>query len=410
VKLNRLTPLEVTNAKTGNHADGGGLVLQVRGDAKSWIFRYRRAGREREMGLGGVAAFSLAEARNRAKLARQQLADGLDPIDERRKALEAAKLEAAKAITFSEAAERYIAAHRAGWRNEKHAEQWENTLATYAFPVFGSLPVAGVETSLVMQVLEPIWTVKSETASRVRGRVERILDWARVQGMRHGENPARWRGHLDKLLPQRSKVAKVRHQPALPWQQIPAFMAELRQRSDISAKALEFTCLCATRTGESVGAAWPEIDLNGKLWSIPANRMKSGAEHRVPLCDRAVEILKALPREKGSEFVFLGAVKGKPLSNMAMLELMRGLDLKDANGDVCVPHGLRSSFRDWGGEATNFPHDILEAALAHKRRDKVHSAYQRGDLLAKRRKLMDAWASYCAKPAAAGKVLAFKQA
>jgi integrase len=410
MKLHRLTPLEVTNiTKPGRHADGGGLVLQVKGDAKSWIFRYRRGGGEREMGLGSVAAFTLAEARNRAKVARQQLADGLDPIEERRKALEAAKLEAARAITFEEAADRYIKTHRAGWKNEKHAEQWANTLSTYAFPVLGSLPVAGIETSLVTQVLEPIWLTKSETASRVRGRIERILDWARVQGMRQGENPARWRGHLDKLLPARSKVRAVRHQPALPWQQIPAFMGELRQRTDISSRALEFTCLTCARTGETIGATWPEIDLDGKLWIVPAERMKGGLEHRVPLSDRAVEILKGLPRERGNDHAFIGAVKGQGLSNMSMLELMRGMGLKDANGEVCVPHGLRSTFRDWAGESTGFPHDILEACLAHKRKDRTHASYQRGDLLQKRRKVMESWASYCAKSATVGKLLTFKK-
>lgn len=411
MKLNRLTPLEVANfTKPGRYADGGGLYLQVTGDdgdAKSWIFRYKRGGKEREMGLGSVKTFSLAEARARAKVARQQLDDGLDPIEERRKAFQAAALEAVKAMTFEAAAKSYIKAHQASWKNEKHAGQWSSTLSSYAFPVLGSLPVEEIDTGLVMRVLEPLWTTKPETASRLRGRIERVLDWCNVQNMRSGPNPARWRGHLDALLPARAKVASVRHHPAVPWKLIPEFMAALRQREDISARALEFTCLTACRTGEVIGATWPEIDLEGKLWTVPADRMKSGAEHRVPLCDRAVDILKALPRERGNEFVFIGAVKGKPLSNMAMLELMRGLNLKDANGDVCVPHGLRSSFRDWGGEATNFPHDILEAALAHKRKDRVHAAYQRGDLLDKRRKLMDAWAGYCARPATAGKVLAF---
>jgi integrase len=276
--------------------------------------------------------------------------------------------------------------------------------------MIGSLPVASVDTALVMKCLQDIWTSKSETASRVRGRIESILDWARVQGMREGPNPATWKGHLDNLLPARAKVRAVRHQPALPWAQIPAFMADLRQRTDISARALEFTCLTVARTGETIGAMWPEIDLEGKLWTVPAERMKGGQEHRVPLSDRAVELLKALPREKGNPHVFIGAVKGAGLSNMAMLELMRGMDLKDANGEVCVPHGLRSSFRDWAGESTGFPHDILEACLAHKRKDRTHASYQRGDLLAKRRKVMERWASFCAKPAATGKVLAFKQA
>ena len=397
MRTNKLTPLEVSNLnEPGRYADGGGLYLQVtrwkkdgaEWSTKAWLFRYMKDGRARQMGLGGVETFSLKEARARARAQRQLLADGIDPLGARRQAKDAARLEAAHAISFKDAAARYIAAHRAGWKNEKHGEQWGNTLTAYAYPHIGSLPVAAIDTALVMRVLEPIWTTKSETASRVRGRVERVLDWARVQGMRQGENPARWKGHLDKLLPAKTKVAKVRHQPAMPWREVPAFMAELRGNESISARALELIVLTATRTGETIGARWDEIDLGEKVWTIPGARTKSGREHRVPLSDRALEILKALPRVRGG-FVFPGARAKQPLSNMAALELLRGMR------PGLTVHGFRASFPDWCAEATNFPREIAEAALGHVLGNKVEAAYQRGDLLEKRRTLMNAWTGYC---------------
>lgn len=401
----KLTPLKVARLnEPGRYADGGGLYLQVsQWNTKSWLFRYMLNGRARQMGLGSVSTFTLKEARERARAARQLLADGIDPLEARRKALAAERIEAARAITFQEAAQRYIKAHRAGWKNVKHANQWTATLFTYAYPVIGSLPVSAVDTGLVLKVLEPIWTSKPETASRVRGRIESVLDWAAVRGYRSGDNPARWRGHLDKLLPPKAKVAKVRHQPAMPYAELPAFMAELRENASISAKALEFTILTAVRTGEAIYSRWSEIDLDGRLWIIPAERTKSGREHRVPLCDRALEILRSLPQEKGCEFVFPNA-NGTALSNMAMLELLRG------KRPGLTVHGFRSTFRDWAAEMTNFSREIAEAALGHVLGNKVEAAYQRGDLLDKRRRLMAAWESYCAKPPRNGKVLTLSKA
>jgi integrase len=414
MRTNKLTPLQVSSFNDpGRYADGGGLYLQVtrwekdgvEWSTKSWLFRYMKDGRARQMGLGSVDTFSLKEARQRARLQRQLLADGADPLAARQRVRDAERVEAARAVTFRDAAERYIKAHQAGWKNEKHADQWGNTLSTYAFSIIGSLPVAAVDTALVMKVLQqpvkagkstvPLWNAKTETASRVRGRIERVLDWARVQGMRQGENPARWKAHLDKLLPARTKVAKVRHQPAMPWRDVPTFMGELRANEAISARALEFIVLTATRTGESIGARWEEVDLDDKLWTIPPERTKSGREHRVPLSDRVVEILKTLPRASGG-FVFPGARAKQPLSNMAALELLRGLR------PGLTVHGFRSSFRDWCAEATNFPREIAEAALGHVLGNKVEAAYQRGDLLEKRRRLMQAWEGFCSKPAGNG--------
>lgn len=401
--INKLSPNSVSKAtKPGRFADGGGLYLQVSestseegGVTKSWLFRFMLAGKARQMGLGDVNTFSLKEARERARAARQQVADGIDPIAARQDKKAALRADDAKAVTFQQASERYIKAHAAGWKNAKHGDQWRNTLQTYAWPVVGNLHVGKVDTAHVMQILEPIWSEKAETASRVRGRIESVLDWAKARHFRSGDNPARWRGHLDKLLPARAKVQKVKHHPAMPYADIPAFMEKLRGMDSISARALEFTILTAVRTGETIGAKEGEIDFAAKVWTIPGERMKSGRLHRVPLSDRAIEILQATPKEKGSEYVFPGAIKGKGLSNMAMLELLRGID------DTLVVHGFRSSFRDWSAESTNFPREIAEAALAHVLADKTEAAYQRGDLLEKRRRLMTAWAKYCAeKPVA----------
>lgn len=395
-EINKLSAAKVATLKEpGRYADGGGLYLQIsKWDTKSWIFRYQLDGKARHMGLGAVHTFSLSEARKRAKEARQLVADGKDPIELKQAARAADRATEAKRLTFSEAAEKYIAAHRAGWKNVKHADQWANTLTTYAAPVIGNLDVAAVEIAHVMKILEPIWTDKPETASRLRGRIESVLDWATARGYRQGENPARWRGHLDKLLPARSKIAKVKHQPALPHVELPAFMERLRKLPSMSARALEFTILAAARSGETRGATWQEIDLAAKVWTIPAGRMKAEREHRVPLSDRAVAILKALPREDGTPYVFPGASKGKPLSDMALLQCLRGLH------EGVTTHGFRSTFRDWSGELTNFPREVAEAALAHVVGDKAEQAYRRGDALEKRRKLMEAWSRYCeTKPA-----------
>jgi integrase len=390
---NRLTALKVTKVnKPGRYGDGGGLVLQVsKWGSKAWLFRYEREGRERQMGLGPLGTISLAEARGRAAEARKLLLDGLDPIAVRNQSRQAAQVAAARRVTFKECAEKYVAAYEAGWRNEKHRAQWRATLAKYAYPIIGELPVSAVDISLMIKILEPVWTSRTETASRLRGRIEKVLDWAKVRGFRQGENPARWQGHLNKLLPARSKLKSTKHHPAIPFPEMPAFMAELREREGISARALEWAILTATRTGEVVGARWSEIDYATKTWTIPADRMKARREHRVPLCPRALEILSVLPREQENDLLFLGSRKSVPLSNMAMLELMRGMK------PGYVPHGCRSTFRDWAAETTNSPNHVVEMALAHTVGDKVEAAYRRGDLFEKRRRLMDDWARYCAR-------------
>jgi integrase len=376
--------------KPGRYAVGDGAYLQIsEWGTRAWIFRYSRDGRGRHMGLGPYDLITLAEAREGAREARKALLNGDDPLTAKREKRARTKLEAAKGVTFRQAAERMMTSHGAAWKNPKHRQQWKNTLATYAYPIFGELPVAAVETGLVLKAVEPIWTEKPETAGRVRGRIEAVLDWAKARGYREGENPARWRGHLDMLLPNRRKLRRVRNHPAMPYDELPAFIGDLRSRDSTSARALEFAILSGARTGEVIGATWAEIDLTLGVWSVPAERMKAGKEHRVPLSERAVELLFALPRE--GEFVFMGGRAGKPLSNMAMLELTRGM----LPGLGYVPHGFRSTFRDWAAECTSYPSEVVEMALAHAIESKVEAAYRRGDLFEKRRRLMADWASYC---------------
>lgn len=394
--IGKLTALAVSRAKRrGMLGDGNGLYLSIaRGGSRSWVFRFKRGGKTRHLGLGALHAVSLAQARERAADARRMLLDGRDPIEARKGERAAARLDAAKAITFSEAARAYVEAHRAGWRNEKHAGQWAATLKTYAGPVLGDLAVQAIDVGLIVRVLEPLWTAKPETASELRGRIESVLDWAKVRGYRTGENPARWRGYLDHLLPARSAVARVKHHAALPYGEIGAFMAALRKQEGVAASALAFAILCAARTSEALNASWDEIDLAKKVWTIAGARMKGGREHRVPLSDAALAILKDMGQ--GSDYPFPGQRRGQPLSNMAMLSLLRRM----GRSDLTV-HGFRSSFRDWAAEQTNFPSEVAEMALAHVVGDKVEAAYRRGDLFDKRRRLMDAWAVYCAKPTAA---------
>jgi integrase len=422
----RLTAVEVRKAPKGMHADGGGLWLHVnQAGARSWIFRFMLRGRAREMGLGPVHTIGLAEARKLAQQCRQQLLEGIDPIEARQARLAGARAAAAKAISFKECAEAYIAAHQAGWKNPKHAAQWPATLGAYVYPVFGDLPVQAIDTALVMKVLEqktggaadgaaaPLWTARPETASRVRGRIECVLDWAAARGYRHGENPARWRGHLDHLLPKKATVAKAKraaagkgaHHEALPYGEVPAFMAELRQQKGIAACILEFAILTAARTGEVIGARWEEIDLAERLWTIPAGRMKAGKEHRVPLAPAALAIVAMMAETRRSDFVFAGGRPGRPISNMAMLMLLRRMGY----GDITV-HGFRSSFRDWAAERTGFPSEVAEMALAHVVADKVEAAYRHGDLVAKRRQIMEAWAKFCTAPAAGGRVVPLRRA
>jgi len=405
----RLTALAVARAKRpGMYADGGGLYLQVTERGASWIYRFMLNKRAREMGLGPFTLFSLSDARAKALDARRLRYEGIDPIEARKAQRMRARLDAAKAMTFQQCAEAHINAHRPGWRTSKHAAQWQATLVAYAGPVMGALPVQTIDTALVLKVLEPIWIEKPETAGRVRGRIEAVLDWAKARGYRQGENPARWRGHLDKLLPARAKVRKVEHHAALPYSELPSFLIGLREQEGISACALEFTILTAGRTGEVIGARWPELDLINKTWTVPAGRMKAGREHRVPLSARTLAILEAMQAHRHADdgFVFPGGKPGKPLSNMAFLMLLRRMGRRDL-----TVHGFRSSFRDWVAERTNFPAEVAEMALAHAVESKVEAAYRRGDLFEKRRRLMQQWATFCATaPTERGKVILLAKA
>jgi len=405
-KIGKLTALAVAQAKRrGYYGDGGGLFLQVSTTgSKSWVFRFKEAGRLREMGLGPTHTIGLANARQRAQDCRRARLDGKDPIEGRRAERMAAKLDAAKAMTFKASAERYIASHRAGWRNAKHAAQWTATLNAYVYPSFGALPVQTVDVGLVLKAVEPIWATKPETASRVRGRIESVLDWATARGYRQGENPARWRGHLENLLPRPSKVRRIEHHAALAYPEIAAFMVELRDQEGVGARALEFAILTAARTGEVIGARWDEINIAERLWTIPAERMKGGREHRVPLSDAALAIVEAMAAIRSGDFVFPGGRTNRPLSNMAFLMLLRRM----GRGDLTA-HGFRSSFRDWAAERTGFPAEVAEMALAHAVADKVEAAYRRGDLFEKRRQLAEAWAKFCAAPAPAGRGVPIRQ-
>jgi integrase len=404
--IGKITALAVDRAKSrGYYGDGGGLWLQVSATgAKSWVFRFKKAGKLREMGLGPVHTIGLAEAREKARDCRRMRLDGTDPIEAKNAAQQSQRLEAAKAMTFRQCAEAYIAAHKAGWRNPKHAAQWPSTLATYVNPVFGSLPVQAIDVGLVMRVLEPIWSTKPETAGRVRGRIESVLDWATARGYRQGGNPARWRGHIENLLPKKGKVRRVEHHAALPYSEIGTFIAELRKQEGVAAEALEFTILTAARTGEVIGAKWGEFDLGERLWTVPSERMKAGKEHRVPLSDAALTIVEKMAEIRQSEFVFPGGRANRPLSNMAFLMLLRRMGC----GDLTA-HGFRSSFRDWAAERTTFPAEVAEMALAHAVSDKVEAAYRRGDLFQKRRQLAEAWAKFCATPPTTGRVVPIRQ-
>jgi integrase len=370
--IGRLSALKVSRAtEPGMYADGGGLYLQVKSrDARSWIFRYTLNKRSREMGLGPLSAIPLTDARLMAGECRRLRVQGLDPIEARDAERAGRQTEAARAMTFDQCAEAYIASHRSAWRNVKHAAQWTSTLSTYASPVFGALPVQAVDVALVIKAIEPMWTVKPETAGRVRGRIESVLDWAKSRGLRTGENPAHWKGHLDNLLPARSKVAKVVHHPALPYEELPEFMAALQGQDSMSARALEFTILTATRTGEILGARRPEIDERAAVWTIPADRTKGEREHRVPLSRRALEIVQGLP---GDGAYLFGGRAGGHMSSMAMLDLLERMKRDDL-----TVHGFR---------------------------DKVEAAYRRGDLFEKRCRLMAAWAEFATKAHAAAVVL-----
>jgi integrase len=401
-KLNKLSATQVNKLKTveGYHGDGGGLWLQG-GRSQSWIFRYTRGGKTRDIGLGGVRDRTLAEAREKAAQYRKFLLDGIDPHEVRGAEKLQRALDEAKTFLFKACAESYIKAHRAGWKNEKHAEQWTNTLSTYAYPVFGALPVQAVDTGLVLKVLEPIWTTKHETATRVRSRIERVLDWATTREYRKGDNPARWRGHLESQLARIEKKKRVKHHAALPFNEIAEFLVSLRAQEGVGARALEFVILTACRTGEAIGARWSEIDLDAGTWEIPAERMKAHRKHRIPLSPRAVTLLKGmLPLRQPGDYVFPASKVGRPMSNMVMLELLKRME----RDDITV-HGFRSSFRDWTSERTNYPREVCEMALAHTIGNATEEAYLRGDLFDKRRRLMNDWARWCGKPPQSSDVL-----
>lgn len=387
--IHRLNDTKVKTANSGKYEDGGGLRLVVsKSGAKKWVLRFTVKDKRREMGLGSYPDIGLADARTKASEYRQQAKAGIDPIEARR-------IEPEKVPTFTTCAARYIRAHRSGWKNAKHARQWVSTLKTYARPLIGSKPVDTVSTEDILEILSPIWATKTETAKRLQGRIENVLDFAAARKFRDPVNPARWRGHLDMLLPKPSRVRTVTHHPAMPYTDVPAFMTELSQNGSISALALQLLILTATRTSEVLLSKWSEFDLEAAVWTIPAERMKARREHRVPLPEAALTVLRALPRIEDNPHVFPGAKNGRPLSNMSLLQMMRGLGYgtKGTRGNF-VPHGFRSSFRDWSGEVSSFPRDVAEMALAHVIENKVEAAYRRGDLFTKRSKMMQEWANY----------------
>jgi integrase len=398
---------EKEDLKPGLYHDGGGLYLQVSDrQTKAWVYRFMMAGRARKMGLGevynGSKGVSLKDARKKRDAAYSLVVDGVDPIEDRqtRKAADIAKT--AKILTFKECAESYIAAHRAGWKSAKHADQWTATLETYAYPVIGKMQVQMIETAHVMKIIEPIWKDKTETASRVRGRIEKVLDRAKALKLRSGENPAAWRGHLDQLLPAKSQVSPVENHPALPYAELPEFMAKLRAKDGVSARALEFTILTVARTGDTIGATRREINKAEKLWTVPAARVKGkrGArkrDHVVPLTKQALAVLAEVPVD--GSYIFPGGKEGAGLSNAAMSELLKGMGYSP---DYATVHGFRSTFKDWAGDMTAYPNEMSELAMAHTVDDKVEAAYRRSDMRAKRARMMDDWAAYCDGEAVGG--------
>lgn len=390
-----LTDLALRKMKEpGLYSVGGVAGLQFRilpSGGRTWILRVMVAGKRRDIGLGGYPTVSLAGARDAARAARESIRSGIDPVEQKR--TQRATMIAARvsAVTFDDAARQYIETMSHAWRNAKHEAQWVSTLATYASPVIGPLAVRDIELSHVVRILEPIWTTKTETAARLRGRIESVLDWCAVRGYRQADNPARWKGRLDKLLPKPAKVAKRAHFSALPWREMGVFMTELRSREGIGARAVQFAILTAARSGEVRGARWSEFDLQAGTWTIPGARMKAGKEHRVPLSDQALAVLESMPR--GDDFVFPGSRQGAMLSDMSLTAVLRRM----GHADITV-HGFRSAFRDWAAEATNYPREVAEMALAHAIGNDVEAAYRRGDLFEKRRRMMRDWAKFCDTP------------
>lgn len=390
--------------KPGYYADGTGLYLQVgKSGTKSWILRFMLNGRAREMGLGSALTFSLDDARGLRDKWRKVHAEGKDPIEANKAERARAALELSQAKTFKDCAVAYIESHRSGWKNAKHTAQWENTLDSYAYPKIGALPIQSIDTNHVREVLQPIWNTKRETSVRLRGRIEKILDWASALGYRAGLNPARWRGHLDKVLAKDQRRRRIQHHPAMPVEKIGAFVKALRQQEGTVARALEFLILTAARTGEVIGMQWPEVDLDGAVWTVPVERMKGHREHRVPLSAATIKLLRSL--SKGDGYVFPGRTATRPLSNMAMLKLLERM----GHADLTV-HGFRSTFRDWAAERTSFAREVCEMALAHAISDETEAAYRRGDLFDKRGRLMEAWASFVSADTGGGKITALKQA
>lgn len=391
--LNKLTATSLKGLPAGRHSDGGGLYLTVaKGGTRSWVFMWKPPGAEwnKEMGLGPYPAITLAKARAMAAEARTAVAEGRDPLAEKRREAEP---------TFADAADQFLESMAGQWRNAKHRAQWSMTLGDAYCAAIRRKRVSTIETGDVLRVLKPIWKAKPETASRLRGRIERVLDFATVRGWREGDNPARWRGHLKSILPERPKLTRG-HMAAMPYDEVPAFFRNLRAREAMAARALEFLILTAARSGEALGARWDEIDFEAKVWTVPAERMKAGRPHRVPLSDEALAILTPLHEARVSAFLFPGQRRGNPLSSAALANLMRRL-----GADAYTVHGFRSAFRDWAGDETSFPRDVAEAALAHVLADKTEAAYRRADALEKRRRLMEAWAAYC-RGKTVGKVVA----
>jgi integrase len=411
IQLKTAKEIEHLAKQEGRHPVEPGLYLQVKRDAVSWLHRYRFKGKSRWSGLGSYPDVNLAGARAKLKDEQTKIRAGVDPVAERKERRGEKVAEQPKPKkTFREVAKDYVINHESEWTNPKHRNAWTVTLETYAYPIIGDMAVDEIATEHVRAVLQPIWYTKAETARRVRGRIEKVLSFAKPLGLRTGENPARWADNLEHIFPKREKKRKVNH-PAMPYDELPAFMVRLREQGGLSAKALEFTILTAVRTGDVIGGGreerppmmWPHVDLDGRVWTIPAT--KNGSEHKVPLSDQAAAVLKSVKALGiNPELVFPSPGKGQPLSNNAML----GLLARMGHSDITV-HGFRSSFRDWAAESTNFPRELAEKALAHTIGDETERAYQRGDLLNKRRKLMEAWAGYCARPAATGEVVPMRR-
>jgi integrase len=407
-QVNRLSPRFIeTHSQSGYYADGGNLYLQITASGgRSWIFRYRRNGRLRDMGLGAVRDVSLKQARIQAQDLRGQVREGIDPIENRRRE-RAARLAEAGVTTFSEAAEAYIRSHKAGWKNRKHEAQWASTLETYAYPVIGGHDVEAIEPDHLLKILDPIWREKTETATRVRQRVERVLDYAKARKWRHGENPARWRGGLESLLPNPSILHKVKHHPAMPYDEIGAFMEKLRQKEGVTARCLEVLILTAVRTSDAIKATWDEVDLDKATWTIPGPRLKGRLNRSrdlvVPLCDRVMTILRELAELRTNGFVFPSPTKvNAGLSDAAMANLLKRMKVSPSKA---VVHGFRSTFTDWSAEESNASSEVREMCLAHAIPSAVEAAYRRGDLFEKRRTLMDAWSRHCSRQQATAEVV-----